>query len=236
MSDDNLDFDAWLAGASITTTSVEIWQDGSLKSRYEDWQRRYGLAKRLDDLGEATLGETSPLAALEAEGEKLLEDIEQSRTVWHLRGLTADDGRAIVAAFPDAEVPDGLAFTEQPPRAATAPTEAQAKAFSQGYEAWLKRQEQWVDDHRADLEAYGEAVRQVTLHRGAEEIVRALVSIEQHGQVVADRVTAEQILRLPAMIGEPQVKVITDAIRRASTEIPEVPVGPLSHGSGSDPE
>ena len=77
---------------------------------------------------------------------------------------------------------------------------------------------------------------QVTLHRGAEEIVRALVSIEQHGQVVADRVTAEQILRLPAMIGEPQVKVITDAIRRASTEIPEVPVGPLSHGSGSDPE
>ena len=36
------------------------------------WQRRYGLAKRLDDLGEATLGETSPLAALEAEGEKLL--------------------------------------------------------------------------------------------------------------------------------------------------------------------
>ena len=45
--------------------------------------------------------------ALEAEGEKLLEDIEQSRTVWHLRGLTADDGRAIVAAFPDAEVPDG---------------------------------------------------------------------------------------------------------------------------------
>ena len=132
MSDDNLDFDAWLAGASITTTSVEIWQDGGLKSRYEDWQRRYGLAKRLDDLGEATLGETSPLAALEAEGEKLLEAIEQSRTVWHLRGLTADDGRAIVAAFPDAEVPDGLAFTEQPPRVATAPTEAQAKAFSQG--------------------------------------------------------------------------------------------------------
>ena len=66
MSDDNLDFDAWLAGASITTTSVEIWQDGGLKSRYEDWQRRYGLAKRLDDLGEATLGETSPLTALEA--------------------------------------------------------------------------------------------------------------------------------------------------------------------------
>lgn len=233
MSDDNLDFDAWLAGASITTTSVDILQNPALLGEYEAWLRRYQRAKAIDP-GEYSMGEANPIAALEAEGEALLGRIEESRSTWHVRALTGDDDRAILAAFPDPAAPTG--FEEQPPKIAPSPTEAQAKAFSQGWQAWQVRQEKWLADHRADLDAYGEALRHIADQRGAERISRAVVRIEQSGRTIATHVSAEQALTLPGKIGEAQVTVLMDAIRRASNEVPEVPVGPLSHGSGSDPE
>lgn len=230
---DDLDFDAWLAGASITTTSVDILQNPALLGEYEAWLRRYQRGKVIDP-GEYSMGEANPIAALEAEGEALLGRIEESRSVWHVRALTGDDDRAILAAFPDPAAPAG--FDEQPPKIAPSPTEAQAKAFSQGWQAWQVRQEKWLADHRADLDAYGEALRHIADQRGAERISRAVVRIEQSGRTIATHVSAEQALTLPGKIGEAQVTVLMDAIRRASNEVPEVPVGPLSHGSGSDPE
>ena len=229
----DLDFDAWLDGASITTTSVDILQQPSLLGEYEAWLRRYQRAKQVDH-GEYAMGDPSPITALEAEGEQLLTRIEQASSTWHVRALTAEDDRAIRAAHPDPEAPAG--FTEDPPKLVASPTEAQAKAFSQGYQAWSARQQKWLTDNRATLEAYGDALRKVAEARGAEKIARAVVRINQAGRTIAERVTAEQAITLPGRIGEAQVTVLMAAIDRASSEVPEVPMSPLSHGSGSDPE
>lgn len=230
MSED-FDFGAWLAGASATTTSVDILQNPALLGKYESWQRRYSRASRTAD--ERSAGEPDPLKALEAEGERLLSQIEESRSVWHVRALTADDERAILAAFPDPKGPEG--FDERPPRLTSSPTEAQAKAFSYGYQAYEKRMAMWVEAHRAELDAYGESLRQVAISRGAERISRAVVLIEQGGRQIS-KITAEHAEQLPQAIGEAQVEVLLQAIAKASTDVPEVPMGPLSHGSESDPE
>ena len=234
MDDLELDFESWLSGASATTTSIEILQTPALLGRYESWLRRYNRARAADVGSERSASDPDPVKALEAEGVALLDEIERSRSTWHVRALSGDDNRGIIEAHPDPVAPEG--FTEKPPRIVTSPTEAQAKAFSQGYEAWSHRQQLWVSENRAQLEAYGEALRQINVDRGAEKIARAVVRVEQGGRVVTERVTAEQALALPARIGEAQVAVLLDAINRASTEVPEVPLGPLSHGSGSSPE
>ena len=229
----DLDFDAWLDGASLTTTSVDILQNPGLLGDYEDWRRRYERAKNASH-GELAAGEADPLKTLTAQGEDLLARVEQSRSTWHLRALTSDDDRAIIAAYPTPAAPAG--FDESPPKITTAPTEAQAKAFSQGYQAWERRQQLWLEAHRAELEEYGEALRLVADQRGAERLVRAVVKVEQGGRTVADRITVEQALSLPGRIGEAQVKVLMAAVERASNAVPEVPIDPLSHGSGDDQE
>lgn len=231
---DDLDFDAWLAGASITTTSVDILQNPALLGEYEAWRRRYRRARDASSGVEYSVGESDPVKLLEAEGQALLDQIEEARSTWYLRALTHEDDRAILAAHPDPEAPTG--FTESPPRMVASPTEAQAKAFSQAWEAYRARESRWVSDNRPALEAYAEQVRAVAESRGAERIARAVTRIEQSGRTISERVTAEQAAGLPARIGEAQVKVLVAAIERASNEVPEVPLGPLSRGSGDDPE
>ena len=232
MSDD-LDFDAWLDGASLATVSVELLQNPSLLSEYEDWERRYLRAKTAPKV-ERSAADPDPVTALLAEGEELLARLEAARTVWHVRALTGDDRDAIMAAFPNPPAPEG--FKENPPRVVHSPTEAQAKAFSQGYEAYRERERRWVDAHHPELEAYGEAVKVAATLRGAEELARAVVRVKQAGRVIAERITAEQAMQLAGKIGEAQLNVLVEAVNRACREVPEVPVGPLSHGSGDDPE
>ena len=232
MSDD-LDFDAWLDGTSLTTVSVELLQTPGLLSEYEDWQRRYHRAKAARH-PERSAADRDPVVALEAEGEALLERLEASRTTWHVRALTADDRDAIMAAFPNPTPPKG--FDENPPRIGNSPTEAQAKAFSQGWEAYRERERRWVDEHRPELEAYSKALAEASTQRGAEEVSRAVVRVEQGGRTIAEHITSEQALQLSGKIGDAQLNVLIEAIGRAARDVPEVPVGPLSRGSGDDPE
>lgn len=231
----DFDFDAWLDGLSPATVSVDILQHPALLADYEEWQRRYSRAKA-NDSGEYAVGERNPVKALEVEGEALLARIEQSRSTWYVRGLSDDDRKAIVAAFPDPPSID--VFDEQPPRLAfgATPTEAQAKAYSQGYDAYKARQARWVNDNRDALEVYGEKVRTVATQRTIESIRRAVARVEQGGRTIAEALTYDQVEKLVARIGEAQAVVLTEAINRAANEVPEVPAGPLSHGSGGDPE
>lgn len=231
----DFDFDAWLDDVSPATVSVDILQHPALLAEFEEWQRRYTRAKA-NDPGEYSAGERNPVKALEAEGEALLTRIEQSRSTWFVRGLSDDDRKAIVEAFPDPQAIAG--FDEQPPRFAfgATPTEAQAKAYSQGYDAYKARQARWVNDNRDALEVYGEQVRTVATQRTIESIRRAVARVEQGGRTIAEALTYDQVEKLVARIGEAQAVVLTEAINRAANEVPEVPAGPLSHGSGGDPE
>lgn len=226
------DFDAWLEGAGLATTSVEVLQNPDLISEYEAWERRYARAQAASE--ELSAGEKNPVKALEAEGEALLHRIERSRSTWHLRALTIEQQRSIVAAFPDPEPP--TIFEEEPPKLTGSPTEAQAKAYTQGWEAYRAREQRWLEANKDALIAYLDAVQQMARDRGAEKVVRSLVRIEQDGQTVTNRVTVEQVQRLAERIGDAQVKAITDAIDRVSVQAPEVPIGPLSHGSGDSRE
>lgn len=230
----DFDFDAWLDGVTPATTSVDILQDPALLADYDEWQRRYSRAVKTEP-AERSMGDPDPIAALTAEGESLLARIEQSRTTWHLRALTDADRRAVRAAFP--EPPAMAGFTEPPPSLnLESPTEAQAKAFTLTFEAWRARRDVWTAEHRAELEAYGDQYATMAIQRATERIRRAVAKVEQHGVIIAEELTYEQVKRLLRKIGEAQAVVLSDAIDRASAEVPEVPAGPLSRGSGDDPE
>lgn len=224
------DFDAWMNGASLTQTSVDVLQRPDLLGRYQDWHRRWQRAKA--GAGERSAAEKDPLLALEVEGEQLLDELEASRTTIYLRGLVSDDVEAIEAEFP--EPPKPPIYEQLPPEPQRNPTEAQAVAYIRSHEAWQTRRDAFNTQHRAAQEAWAKATTEVLAMRGAEKLARAVVRIEQAGHVVATSMTVEQARRLPSVIGESQVALILDEIDRASNVAPEVPLGPLSRGSGGD--
>ena len=227
------DFDAWLAGASLTEASVDILQDASLLGRYSDWLRRYERAQA-SPAGERAMSEPDPMAPLKAEGEQLLAEIGASRSTWFVRGLTLEDVTAIREAFP--EPPPAPRYTKPMPELQRSPTDAQARAYLAAMEGWEVGQRQHAEEHREAIDAWAQAQLEVLTARGAEKIARAVVRVEQQGRMVAGRVTAEQARLLPSRLGEAQVKKLLDAIDAATSEVPEVPMRPLSRGSGSDPE
>ena len=230
MTEPVYDFDAWLDGASLTQKSVEILQNPALLSRWDDLQRRYEHAQQV---GQAEVGieDVSPLAALEAEADELLAEIEASRSVWHVRALTDEDVAAIMAAHPITPAPQ---FGGQVPSVQPNPTEAQAKAFLGAYTAYGAKLEAWKAEHAAELEAHEKATADALLARGAEKVARAVVRVEQGGATVTDRVSVEQVIALERRIGKAQISKIIAAIDAATTDEPEVPAGFLSRRSGAD--
>jgi hypothetical protein len=223
-------FDDWLDGATLAQGSVEILQNPALLSRWDDLQRRYERAQQIAR-GEGGITDDNPIAALEAEAEQLLADIEASRTSWHVRALTSDDLAAILAAHP---LQDEPRFRGKIPSVQPNPTETQAKAFLGMYNAYRAQLERWQDEHAEEIEAFQQHVLDVNLACGAEKVARATVRIEQDGRTVAEHVSVEQVIRLAARIGDPQVNRIITEIDELSETAPEVPPSFLSRTSGSD--
>lgn len=231
----DFDLDAWLDGATVTQVSVEILRDGALLGRWSDWERRYNRAKMLaKDNPDAGLGDENPLAELEAEGEDLLADMRNARSVWFLRALSSDDAEAIETAHPMPEVPP--MFEEAPP----APpkqvplTEAQAEAYVRSHKAWEERRDLFNLNHKAEHRAWGVEVAAVKKARSAEKLSRALVRIEVDGRVIADRLSLGQARELPVKIGEVQEGMLLEAVDEASSAEPEIPAGFLSRSSEID--
>lgn len=221
------DFDAFVSGATITEMSVDIFQNGAVLGKFDEWQRRYERAQQLADepSGERSAGEADPVAALEAEGEQLLSELEASKTVWFLRALTSEDENAINAAHPAPESPIKK-WTEPAPTPIKNATEKQAEAFITAYTSWAERRDSFMSEQTSskEYEAYAKETSQVLLDRGAEKIQRAFVRIEKDGMVVgANKPTIEQIKNLPAAIGEVQVGKLIAAIDAATKAEPEVP-------------
>lgn len=220
MTETPLDLTAWLAGATVTEASVDIYQRPDLLGRIEEWQRRYEAATA-DAPGERSAGESDPSAALEAEGQVLLDELATSKSVWYLRALSTDDEQAIEDAIPLPPRPD--LFSEKPPFAQARPTDTQAKAFLKSYEAWEQRKAQHAIEHADALNEYVRAVTQASLERGAEKIVRCLARVEVDGEVVATSITHDQARALPQTIGEVQVGKIIAAISHATAQEPDLP-------------
>lgn len=231
-----LDFDAWLDGATITQASVEILQRPDLLARYADWERRYDRAEAewADTVDERSASDPDPLAAIKAEGEALLEQMQASRATWYVRAMSDDDQKAIEAAFPLPEQPES--FKEHAPKPVHAPTEVQGKAFLRGMEAWELRKQAFVAEHAKEFEDWRDEVKKVVDQRDAESIARCVVSVEVGGRQIADHITHEQAAVLGEKINPLQVKKIVNAIVEATTAEPEVPADFLSRTSASDPQ
>ncbi|HYP72810.1 MAG TPA: hypothetical protein VEP72_01880 [Microbacterium sp.] len=227
---ETLDLTAWLSGATVAEASVDIYQRPDLLGRIEEWQRRYERAIN-EPATERSAGERDPIKALEAEGEKLLDELEASKSVWYLRALSSEDEKAINEAHPLPESPP--AFTEKPPFLNPRPTEAQAKAFLGAHEAWQERHKQHTEEHKAEHEAYLHAATASLVSRGSEKIARTLARIEVDGKVIAESITAEQAESLPAKIGEVQVGKILAAISKATEVEPQLPA-PFSQKDSGD--
>lgn len=225
-----IDLEAWLGGATVAEASVEVYQRPDLLARIEEWRRRYERAEQ-SDVGERSAGEEDPLAALEAEGEALVAELEASKSVWFLRALSSADEKAIDEAHPFPERPS--VFAEKPPFMQARPTEAQARAFSQAYEAWGVRKKMFDAEHAASMDAYVQGATSALIARGAEKIVRALSRIEVGGEVIASSITLEQAMGLPARLGEVQVGKIIEAIDAATNLEPGVPAPFSRRGSGT---
>ena len=221
MTDINLT--EWLAGATVAEAAVEIYRDAALLGRIEEWQARYDRAGATLAVAEQGVGDDDPRAALEAEGQALLDELEASKSVWYVRALSSDDEAAINEAHPLPERP--ATFDEKPPFMQNRPTDAQAKAFLKAYEAWQVRREQFAKEHEAEAEAYVKTATAALVARGAEKVVRCLSRIEVGGGVIAESITLEQAQGLAAAIGEVQVGKILEAIGRATTAEPDLPAG-----------
>ena len=217
-----IDLEAWLSGATVAESAVEVHQDGAAFGRYQAWEKEYErAAATAATMPDGALGDEDPLAELEAEGEALLDRLRDTRSMWFLRALSSDDEAAINEAHPLPEPP--ATFSEKPPFMQNRPTETQAKAFLKAYEAWQARRDQFAKEHEAEAEAYVKAATAAIVARGAEKIVRTLARIEVAGEAIAESITLEQARALPAAIGEVQVGKILAAIDRATTAEPELP-------------
>lgn len=223
-------FDEWLQGASLTEGSVEILQNPALLSEWDDLKRRYERAQQIAK-GEGGITDDNPVAELEAEAERLLERIEASRTVLHVRALLPDDLAAILAAHP---VKPGPRFSGKIPSVQPNPTEVQAKAFLGMYASYEAQLDQWKEENAAAIDAHRQETLDALQAQGAEKIARAVTRMEQGGRLITTRLTAAQVIQLAARIGDVQIRRITAEIDRVSNEAPEVPASFLSRTSASD--
>jgi hypothetical protein len=220
------DFDSWLSGATVAELSVDIFQNGAVLGKFDEWKRRYERAVALsaESGGERSAGEVDPVAELEAEGEELLKELEAAKTVWFLRALTNEDEIAIEAAHPLPESP-AKKWTEPAPQAVRGATEKQAEAFIVAYTSWAERKAAFDDEQQATPEyrAWLREASDVLQGRGAEKIHRAFKRIEKDGKVLTDVApSVAQIRELPRVLGELQVGQLIAKIEAATEFEPEV--------------
>jgi hypothetical protein len=101
----DFDLNAWIDGSKPTVRSCTITGRGDLVAEAEDLLRRYEKAKDVKD-GDRGMGDDSPDALL-AQMEQLEDELDASRTIWHLRALTSEEikaaGEAAEKAKPDDE-------------------------------------------------------------------------------------------------------------------------------------
>lgn len=234
MSD--MDFDAWLEGASPLESSVDVYPDGKVFGEFQAWEREYerltANAERTN--GERSAGEVDPVAECEARGEALLERMKASRTTVFLRGISMADEEAVNAQYPLPDPVPGRPKLETP-ALPDRPSSVQADAFLARVQQQQALIAGWEQEHAKDLEEYAIAVSKVLLARGVEKLQRAFVRMEQGGRVLTESMSVEQLKKFAARIGEVQLGELISAVDFASKARAEVPGDSdfLSRRSGS---
>src|SRR5690625_3133097 len=102
MSNEDFSLLAWMETGTVAERKVTHYHDQAAYSDYLDWERRYEEAETQHgaDGGEEVLGSKDVFAELDAEGERILERLEASKSVWTVRALSNEELEAIDAEHP----------------------------------------------------------------------------------------------------------------------------------------
>lgn len=228
----DFDLDSWIDGATVAQVSLDVIQKPHLLGKFEDWERRFAAAERIDSVAERSIGDPDPLAALEAEGEALRAQMRASMATIFLRALDGDDVAAIEKAHPLPEKP--AMFDEPMPELVKNPTDAQAKAFAKASEFWELARDKFNAAHKDEHEAWATAARQVLENRGIEQLATSFAGMSIGGKIIAEGMSFDQAAKFIKKIGPVQLKRIIAEIGRVTEMEPEVPAGFLSRTSESD--
>lgn len=219
----DFDLEAWLDGGTVTQRSVAIYARPDLMAEYEDWERRYKVAKARDEQApdDGALGEKSELAVLTAEGERIYEEWMASKATWYVRALSPEEIDEINERAPKfddlPEFPDPEPVT---PRGATSPAATEAgRIVREDYErrkaAFLAEQE----PARAELRKKRIAARD---EANTEMVAAAVVKIEAANGGVVHGVTVAQLRKLRERMGQRQLQSLIDAATIATMSEPEI--------------
>lgn len=208
------DFAEWLAGVEEPAEAVTIYQKPGLVAQIA------ALQESLPPEGakvERGLGDADPQQKLK----DLREALAASRTVWYVSPLTREDEQAIEAAFPEPAPPP--VFPDDPPQLATRATEAQSRAFTDGWAAWQEAKGRWEAEHADQLTAWKAEAEDVSLKRGAARLAQSISWIEAGGQREQPHLTGDDILALERKLGQPQISLLVEALDRVNSEPPAEP-------------
>jgi len=102
MSNEDFSLLDWMETGTVAERKVTHYNDQAAYSDYLDWERRYEEAETQHgaDGGEEVLGSKDVFAELDAEGERILERLEASKSVWTVRALSNEELEAIDAEHP----------------------------------------------------------------------------------------------------------------------------------------
>lgn len=198
-------FDSWLETGTVSQRSVDVYGRPDLYAQYEDLERKYAIAQAKERKGgpERDLTEMSEANQILEAMEKLYSAWMKSKTTWFMRALNEDE-------------------IDEAKEAADFPTEPK---FKDGMAEGAKKEVQ-AKYERAKTKA--DAVSNYSM------ISKSLVKVtNQAGDTVKEAITAAEVEKMRAKIGDLQIIRLVAAALAASTQEPTMPV-PLSPTNSND--
>lgn len=197
-------FDSWLETGTVSQRSVDVYGRPDYYAQYEDLERKYAIAQAKEKNGpERDLTEMSEANQILEAMEKLYGAWMKSKTTWFMRALNEDE-------------------IDEAKEAADFPTEPK---FKEGMAEGAKKEVQ-AKYERAKTKA--DAVSNYSM------ISKSLVKVtNQAGDTVKESITAAEVEKMRAKIGDLQILRLVSAAMIASTQEPTMPV-PLSPTNSND--
>lgn len=220
--------DGWIAGASLTRTSVPVYGNGAVVERMHEITRR--LAESGTDIsaeGDVSLGDTGTDAALVEEYESLFEQRESSKAVWVIEDVSAVIDEIREAA---GEIPDDPEPLDEPVLRPNA-SEKDKRAHAVAMQAYAKAK----PAHDEKVAAYEKAVTRWADNFAMRLIERAVVEIRFADGRKAPGISFEKLQQVRERIGERQLLEVKNAIDTVMKKEPVVQAPFSPRRSDDDP-
>lgn len=196
MSTEDFSLLDWLETGTVATRTVTHYNDQAAYSDYLEWEKRYAEAEAAGDSPERSIAQKDPLQELEEEGERILERLQSSKSVWTVRALSNEELEEVDAEHP---IPK-------------APTEPGRNADP----AKLKKYRDFLNGE------YAEALDAAVNAQQYAVLVKAFVKMETPRGTV-ETITAEQLKKFNSVPhGGQLLKRLADAVREANRSEVEI--------------